>query len=70
MPEPTKKAAPKKKLGVYVQLTSDQRSQLDAIGKRDLYLPNAAGDVLRIYINKRWAEIVGSASQEATLFPE
>ena len=70
MPEAPKKATPKKKLGVYVTLTAEQRKKLDEIGKRDLYLDNAAGDVLRIHINKNWAQIVSEKNAEPNLFPD
>lgn len=70
MPEAPKKTAAKKKLGIYVTLTSEQRTKLDEIGKRDLFLPNAAGDVIRIFINKNWAELVGGPKGDGTLFPE
>lgn len=68
MPE-TKKTAPKKKLGVYVTLTTEQRTKLDEIGKRDLFLPNAAGDVIRIFVNKHWTDILGEGKGDGTLFP-
>jgi hypothetical protein len=73
MPEPTKKPVTgKKKLGVYVTLTPEQRKRLDEIGLRDLYQPDAAGDVLRIFINKYWKQIVGEKAEtgEPNLFPE
>jgi hypothetical protein len=70
MPEIKPKAVGKKKLGVYVTLTSEQRSKLDEIGKRALFQSDAAGDVLRIYINKHWTEIVAEKTGEPDLFPE
>jgi hypothetical protein len=72
MPTAPTKTAPKKKLGVYVTLTSEQRTKLDEIGKRTLFQSDAAGDVLRIYINKHWTEIVGEKKEEgeSSLFPE
>ncbi len=71
MAEPTKKSAPKKKLGVYVQLTAQQRSALDEIGKKTLFKSDAAGDVLRIWINKNWDILIGKEDEptEGELFP-
>lgn len=70
MPITEAKKAAKKKLGVYVTLTSEQRTKLDEIGKRDLYLPNAAGDVIRIFVNKHWSELIGEKPNDGTLFPD
>jgi hypothetical protein len=70
MPE-AKKTTPKKKMGIYVTLTAEQRAKLDEIGKRDLFLPNAAGDVIRIFLNKNWQEIIGEEVKgDGSLFPE
>lgn len=73
MPETPKKTTPKKKLGVYVQLTAAQRSALDDIGKKELFKSDGAGDVLRIYLNKHWDDVVGKSvpeDDEPQLFPE
>jgi len=73
---PTTPSKPiKKKLGVYVTLTTEQRKKLDEIGLRDLFQPDAAGDVIRIFINKNWSLIVGEKTAKAQtgepdLFPE